>query len=163
MCICESPQHTSDMSSRCDTHTMLSQTHIHTHTDFRHTLVYVGKSSPGSAHLQHLDADARADIIQLINTHPTLFSDTPSHTTVLSHNIDVDDDLPINGMPTVCNPTKCALCRKEVDYLLKNGLTISQLHRAEFLLPACVHQTRSQVSPMSPSPIPTHYWEWRTV
>lgn len=33
------------------------------------------------AHLHHLDVDARADIIQLINTHPT---DTPSRTTVLS-------------------------------------------------------------------------------
>ena len=74
--------------------------------------------------LQHLDSSARADIIALIKDNPTLFSNTPSRTTVLSHDVDVGGNAPIKQHAYRVNPTKRELFKKEVDYLLENGLAI---------------------------------------
>lgn len=41
------------------------------------------------AQLQHLTPSAQADMVQVINRYLPLFSETPSHTTFLSHDIDV--------------------------------------------------------------------------
>lgn len=67
---------------------------------------------------------AEADIIHLIENNPTLFSDTPCRTTVLSHDIDVGDHLPITQHAYCVKPTTRSLLKKEVDYLLKNRLAI---------------------------------------
>lgn len=75
-------------------------------------------------HLQHLDPVARGDVANLITTFPTLFSDTPTQTTVLSHDVDVGDNAPIKQHAYRVNPTKRALFKKEVDYLLDNGLAV---------------------------------------
>ncbi len=75
-------------------------------------------------HLQHLDVSAKADIIHLVENNPTLFSDTPSRTTVFCHNIDVGDHLPIKQHACCVKPTTRSLLKKEVDYLLKNGLVV---------------------------------------
>uniref|UniRef100_A0A8P4KNJ7 Gypsy retrotransposon integrase-like protein 1 n=1 Tax=Dicentrarchus labrax TaxID=13489 RepID=A0A8P4KNJ7_DICLA len=45
------------------------------------------------SHLNHLDDSAQKDIRQLIGNNLPLFSDTPSRTTVLSHEIDVSNTL----------------------------------------------------------------------
>ncbi|XP_049912636.1 uncharacterized protein LOC126397732 [Epinephelus moara] len=77
-----------------------------------------------SAHLEHLDASAQTDIIQLIENYPTLFSDTPSRTTVLSHDVDVENHPPIKQHAYRANPTKRSLLENEVEYLLENGLAV---------------------------------------
>ena len=75
-------------------------------------------------YLQHLDSLAQADIISLINNNPSLFSDTPSRTTVLSHDVDVGGNAPIKQHAYRVNPIKRSLFKKEVDYLLEHGLAI---------------------------------------
>ena len=75
-------------------------------------------------HLQHLDPVARGDVENLIEAFPTLFSDTPTQTNVLSHDVDVGDTAPIKQHAYRVNPTKRALFKKEVDYLLANGLAV---------------------------------------
>ncbi|KAK2920617.1 hypothetical protein Q8A73_000102 [Channa argus] len=62
--------------------------------------------------------------MQLIKNNPTLFSDTPSRTSVLSHDIDVADYSPIKQHAYRVNPTKRALLQQEVIYLLENGLAV---------------------------------------
>lgn len=44
--------------------------------------------------LGHLDEDKRSELISLINAFPTLFSDTPSQTHLIEHDIDVGDIQP---------------------------------------------------------------------
>ncbi|KAI2644852.1 Retrovirus-related Pol polyprotein from transposon 17.6 [Labeo rohita] len=48
----------------------------------------------------------REDIFRLIQSHPSLFSDVPSRTTVMYHDIDVRDHSPIKQYPYRVNPTK---------------------------------------------------------
>ena len=74
--------------------------------------------------LSHLDKGAQADIITLIENNTGLFSDTPSRTTVLSHDVDVSGHSPIKQHAYRVNPTKRELIKKEIDYLLENGLAI---------------------------------------
>ena len=76
-------------------------------------------------YLNHLRPQARADIISLIKDNADLFSDNPTRTTAFSHDVVVKDDHPpIKQHAYRVNPTKRALLKKEVDYLLENGLAI---------------------------------------
>ena len=100
-------------------------------SDGLHSKVSAGSSLRNSEilknlpyHLQHLDSLAQADIGALIKSNPTLFSDIPSRTTVLSHDVDVGESSPIKQHAYRVNPTKRSLFKKEVDYLLENGLAI---------------------------------------
>lgn len=74
-----------------------------------------------SAHLAHLPELQRRDIVSLIEKYPTLFSDVPSQTNVLCHDIDVGNSPPIKQHSYRVNPHKCEVMRAEVDYLVKNG------------------------------------------
>lgn len=46
----------------------------------------------------------------------------PSRTSVLTHDIDVQNSKPILQHPYRVNPVKRALMKQEAEYLLKNGL-----------------------------------------
>lgn len=58
----------------------------------------------------------------LLQSYPTLFGDTPSRTNVLEHDIDVGSASPIKQHAYRCPQVKREAMRKEVKYLLENGL-----------------------------------------
>uniref|UniRef100_A0AAZ1Y236 Integrase catalytic domain-containing protein n=1 Tax=Oreochromis aureus TaxID=47969 RepID=A0AAZ1Y236_OREAU len=76
------------------------------------------------AHLFYLDEPLKQDIYSLICGHTMLFSDKPTQTTVLEHDIDVGDHRPIKQHTYRVNPVKRAVMKKEVEYLLKNGFAV---------------------------------------
>ncbi|XP_027128228.1 uncharacterized protein LOC109142602 [Larimichthys crocea] len=73
-------------------------------------------------HLSYLDSPKRSDITELIYKHLALFSDVPTRTNVLQHDIDVGDAAPIKQHPYRVNPVKQQILRKEVDYMLQHGI-----------------------------------------
>uniref|UniRef100_A0A8C5DBJ5 Gypsy retrotransposon integrase-like protein 1 n=1 Tax=Gouania willdenowi TaxID=441366 RepID=A0A8C5DBJ5_GOUWI len=77
------------------------------------------------ASLNHLDSSSCRDICELIRKYSPLFSDTPSRTTVVAHDIDVGSHTPIKQHAYRVNPTKRALMEKEVVYLLENKLAVT--------------------------------------
>lgn len=60
----------------------------------------------------------------VIKRFPSLFSDNPSQTNVLFHDIEVLDSPPIKPHPYRVNHAKREEMRKEVNYLLKNGFAM---------------------------------------
>ena len=58
----------------------------------------------------------------LITSFPVLFSDVPSQTGVLQHDIDVRDAKPIKQHPYRVNEIKRSAMKTETDYLLENDL-----------------------------------------
>ena len=75
-------------------------------------------------HLCHLDAVCQDDVLQLVEAFPSLFSDVPTRTSVLQHDIDVRDARPVKQHAYRVNPTKRQLMRQEVAYLLENDLAV---------------------------------------
>lgn len=73
-------------------------------------------------HLSYLNLSERSDIIELIEKHSLLFSDVPSCTNVLSHDIDVGDAAPVKQHPYRVNPEKREILKREVDYMLQHGI-----------------------------------------
>lgn len=73
-------------------------------------------------HLPHLSQSEKTDILRLVESFPHLFSDVPSCTTVIEHDIDVGSALPIKQHAYRVNPMKRDLLKKEVIYLLDNNL-----------------------------------------
>ena len=78
-------------------------------------------------YLPHFSGTDKGDILKSIEHHHTLFSDVPTQTTVLQHDIDVGDCLPIKQHAYRVNPSKRAQMLKEVRYLPG----CSQLHCLE--------------------------------
>lgn len=74
--------------------------------------------------MRPIPAPQKLDVCQLIRSHLALFSDVPTRTSVLQHGIDVGDSTPIKQHPYHVNPFKKELLRKEVEYLLANGLAV---------------------------------------
>jgi len=64
----------------------------------------------------------RKEVIQLLQSHPTLSGDVPSRTTILEHDIDVEGAVPIKQHAYRCPVAKREVMRKECEYLLENGL-----------------------------------------
>ncbi len=60
--------------------------------------------------------------IELITSFPSLFSDVPSQTSVLQHDIDVQDAKLIKQHAYRMNAVKRSTMKKVTDYLLQNGL-----------------------------------------
>ena len=73
-------------------------------------------------YLTHLSVKETADIVGLVEAFPSLFPDVPSRTTVIEHDIDVGSAQSIKQHAYRVNPTKRAVLRQEVAYLLKHGL-----------------------------------------
>ena len=74
--------------------------------------------------LVYLSDSARADIISLIEDNLLLFSDHPSQTSVLYHDIDVEGHKPIKQHAYRVNPTKRSIMQQEVSYLVEHGLAV---------------------------------------
>lgn len=72
--------------------------------------------------LQHLSGDKCVEIVNLINEFPSLFSDIPSQTHLLEHDIDVGEASPIRQRFYRASQEKRKYIDIEVDYLLDNGL-----------------------------------------
>lgn len=70
----------------------------------------------------HLPFSQRTDVINLINCYVSLFSDVPSQTHVLQHDIDVGDNDPIKQHPYRVNPEKRQRLQNQVDYMLLHGI-----------------------------------------
>ncbi|KAK7918866.1 hypothetical protein WMY93_010150 [Mugilogobius chulae] len=73
-------------------------------------------------HFLHLPVDQRTDILALICSHLSLFSDVPSRTHVLHHDIDVGDNAPIKQHPYRVNPDKRQRLQSQVDYMTSHGI-----------------------------------------
>uniref|UniRef100_A0AAY4E6M7 ribonuclease H n=1 Tax=Denticeps clupeoides TaxID=299321 RepID=A0AAY4E6M7_9TELE len=76
------------------------------------------------SHLSYLPKDQLNEVVNLLRKYPSLFSDLPGRTTVLSHDIDVGNSTPIKQHPYRVNPVKRDIMRSEVDYLLQNNLAV---------------------------------------
>lgn len=74
--------------------------------------------------LVNLPRSSQRDIPALVKRFPSLFSDVPSRTTLIKHDIDVNDPAPIRQHPYQVNPTKHALMKQETEYLLTHGLAV---------------------------------------
>ncbi len=74
------------------------------------------------SHLPNLSEEQRSDILYLINDFPSLFNDVPSRTTVLQHDVNVENATSIKQHAYRVNVAKRVAMRGEVDYLLKHGL-----------------------------------------
>ena len=72
--------------------------------------------------LQHLSGNKRAELMFLIQEFPMLFSDTPTRTHLLEHDIDVGESLPLRQRFYRVSQQKKKHIDKEVAYLLENGL-----------------------------------------
>lgn len=65
-----------------------------------------------------------SDINRLVQSYLTFFANIPTQTTVLSHDIDVGDHLPIAQYAYRVNPTKCAIMQREATYLVEHGFAV---------------------------------------
>ena len=72
--------------------------------------------------MPHLSKEQESDLVQLFSEYSCLFSDVPTRTTVLEHDIDVGEARPIKQHPYRVNSEKRKLMEKEVMYLLENNL-----------------------------------------
>ncbi|XP_043968384.1 uncharacterized protein LOC122828679 isoform X1 [Gambusia affinis] len=75
-------------------------------------------------YLSHLSGDQVEDITKLISDFQCLFGDVPTKTNVVSHDIVLSNPAPIKQRAYRVNATKRELMKKEVEYLVKNGLAI---------------------------------------
>lgn len=73
-------------------------------------------------YLSHLGPVANADVSSLLFEFQSIFSDVPSETTILEHDIDVGDAKAIKQHTYRVNPEKCDLLKCEVDYMLEHGI-----------------------------------------
>ncbi|PIK48776.1 hypothetical protein BSL78_14342 [Apostichopus japonicus] len=77
--------------------------------------------------LGHLQRNEREDLKRLISSFPSILNDIPGKTSVLFHDVDVGDAKPIKQHPYRLNPSKLSVVRKEIEYMLENGI-ISPSH-----------------------------------
>ncbi|KAL1249464.1 hypothetical protein QQF64_020469 [Cirrhinus molitorella] len=74
------------------------------------------------SHLCNLPAEKMHDVVKLVTSFPSLFSDVPSQTNAMRHDIDVQNAKPIKQHAYRVNAVKRAVMKKETDYLVENGL-----------------------------------------
>lgn len=75
-----------------------------------------------SSCISHLSEKQGNDVVQLINDFPALLNDVPSRTTVLEHDINVGDAVPVKQHAYRMNSVKRERMRGEVEYLVEHGL-----------------------------------------
>lgn len=74
--------------------------------------------------LPNLVQSQREDVIRLIGSNSNLFSDVPTRTHILQHDIDIGISLPIKQHAYRVNPEKRLRLQKQVDYMLENGIAV---------------------------------------
>lgn len=72
--------------------------------------------------IDYLNLEQQVQLIRLLDEYPTLFSDTPTRTDVIYHDVEVGDAVPIKQHPYRVNPLKSKEMQKEVQYMLDNGI-----------------------------------------
>ncbi len=75
-----------------------------------------------NSHLSHLSESRSNDVKEIISDFPSLFNDVPSRTTILEHDIDVSNAVPIKQHAYRTNVFKRSVIKTEVDYLCEHGL-----------------------------------------
>uniref|UniRef100_A0A1A8G0P7 ribonuclease H n=1 Tax=Nothobranchius korthausae TaxID=1143690 RepID=A0A1A8G0P7_9TELE len=75
-----------------------------------------------SSSLGHLASSQQEELSHLIHSFPELFSDVPSQTHLITHDISLTDSVPVRMHPYRASPLKRELMKKEVTYLLEHGL-----------------------------------------
>ncbi|KAI2644622.1 Retrovirus-related Pol polyprotein from transposon 17.6 [Labeo rohita] len=73
--------------------------------------------------LSYLTDCQRKELLQLIDKYPSLFADVPGRISVLTHDIDVGDSLPIKQNAYRVNPKKLAIM-EEIEYMLRHDIAI---------------------------------------
>ena len=74
--------------------------------------------------LGQVDEDKRNQLVGLIQAYPGLFSDTPTCTNLIEHDVEVGDAKPIAQRFYRVSPEKRQILDSEVDYMLENGLAV---------------------------------------
>ena len=72
--------------------------------------------------LSHLSQSQQQQVSCLILEFMDLFPDTPGRTLCVDHDVDVMDATPIKQHPYRINPVKLKFLRKEVEYMIGNGI-----------------------------------------
>lgn len=72
--------------------------------------------------LEHLEEDKCKQLVQLIQSYPSLFSDTPTCTNLIEHDVDVGDAWPIAQRFYRVSPEKRKILDTEVKYMVDNGI-----------------------------------------
>ena len=75
-----------------------------------------------SSKIYHLTPEQQGQLTELIGEYPSLFSDAPSRTNVMSHDVEVGDTVPIKQHPYRMNPLKSKEMKKEIQYMLDNDI-----------------------------------------
>ncbi len=76
------------------------------------------------SYLAHLSEKWYEDVNNLMQSFPSLFSDVPSRTSVLCHDIEVGSVSPVKQHPYRVNPKKHEIVKTEIENLLKHGLAV---------------------------------------
>ncbi|XP_030271730.1 uncharacterized protein LOC115581049 isoform X3 [Sparus aurata] len=95
-------------------------------------------------YLSHLPDAQRNDVENLICDFQCLFSDIPSQTSVITHDIVLTKPFPIKQHAYRVNPAKREIMRKETDYLVMNGFAVPS--SSPWSSP-CLLDTKSDGSP----------------
>lgn len=74
--------------------------------------------------LGQLDETKRKQLVEVIQAYPGLFSDTPTCTNLIEHDVYVGDAKPITQRFYRVNPKKRKILDSEVDYMLENGFAV---------------------------------------
>ena len=72
--------------------------------------------------LGHLDVGKRDQLASIIQSYPSLFSDTPSRTHLIEHDVDVGDAQPIKQRFYRLSSDRKEVLDSEVHYMLENGI-----------------------------------------
>ncbi len=72
--------------------------------------------------VDNLDSEKRGELVALIRNYPVLFSDTPSQTHLIEHDIDIGDAKPIKQRFYRVSEEKRLQLETEMQYMLDNGI-----------------------------------------
>lgn len=72
--------------------------------------------------LSHQTPEQREDVVHLVNEYSTLFKDTPGLTTLITHDVDTGEAIPIKRHPYRINPQKWAQAKPELLYMEDIGV-----------------------------------------
>ncbi|KAI3358165.1 hypothetical protein L3Q82_003165 [Scortum barcoo] len=95
-------------------------------------------------YLSHLSDEQHADIEKLISDFPCLFSDVPSQTSVITHDIVLTNPRPIKQHAYRVTPSKREVMKRKVEYLVQNGFAVPS--SSPWSSP-CLLDTKSDGSP----------------
>ncbi len=74
--------------------------------------------------LPYLTDCQRKELLLLITKYPSLFADVPGRTSVLTHDIDVGGSLPVKQHAYRVNPSKRAIMKEEVEYMICHDIAV---------------------------------------